>query len=663
MKKFKKEYTRREERDESASQNVQKIVWIYHQWKWDFGFVDLEDEKKWFYVFLRNRNTAIDWDQVEAVVKHFKWRDEAVIVKILKRAEHVFIWTYEISKNFWFVRVDSGLVQNDIFVAWVNSLRAKNGDKVIVKIIKWERKNPDGKITEILPNFKWNKWDLMKIIIESGLKFSFPQKVIDEVSKISPKINQYENERRKNFRDLFTVTIDWASAKDLDDAISIEKLENGNHKLYVHIADVTHYVKEWLALDREALNRSTSTYYPSGVIPMIPEKLSNWLCSLNPNEDKLTLTACMEIGKTGEIINTEVYESIIKSNYRLTYDEVFYLLWDTKALSSSELELQWDITKKKQDKILLDFLQTTNNLKQIIEKRKKMMWVLDFDFSEIKIDVDEEFKPIKISKYTRHFAHKIIEEFMIIANEAVWKKFSTTPFLYRIHRDPASEDIEKLQKMLHIFGVKTQIDDKISPKSLQKILEEIKIHTKWEIISKFVLRTLQKAIYSEVNEGHFGLALDYYSHFTSPIRRYPDLQIHRIIKEKINKKLNRERIKHYKNLLPEVAQITSEKEEKSEKIEYKINDYLKAKFVEDKIGQTFSWTISWIIANWIFVELENFVEWMIRIENLKWNFMYDIDFMEMRDSRTWKTYKLWDSIEIIIDKVNPMEGKIDFIPA
>lgn len=663
MKKFKKEYTRREERDESASQNVQKIVWIYHQWKWDFGFVDVSEWEKWFYVFPRNRNTAIDWDQVEAYVKKFKWRDEAVITKIVKRREHIFIWTYEISKNFWFVRVDSNLVQNDIFVAWVNSLRAKNWDKVIVKIIKWERKNPDGKITEILPNFKWNKWDLMKIIIESGLKFSFPQKVIDEVSKISPKINQAENERRKNFRDLFTVTIDWASAKDLDDAISIEKLSNWNHKLYVHIADVTHYVKEWLALDREALNRSTSTYYPSGVIPMIPEKLSNWLCSLNPNEDKLTLTACMEIGKTGEIINTDVYESIIKSNYRMTYDEVFYLLWDTKTLSSNDLELQWDITKKKQDKILLDFLQTTNNLKQIIEKRKKMMWVLDFDFSEIKIDVDEEFKPIKISKYTRHFAHKIIEEFMIIANEAVWKKFSTTPFLYRIHRDPASEDIEKLQKMLHIFGVKTQIDDKISPKSLQKILEEIKIHSKWEIISKFVLRTLQKAIYSEINEGHFGLALDYYSHFTSPIRRYPDLQIHRIIKEKINKKLNRERIKHYKNILPEVAQITSEKEEKSEKIEYKINDYLKAKFVEDKIGEKFSGNISGIIANWIFVELENFVEWMIRIENLKWNFTFDSDFMQMRDSRTWKTYKLWDSIEIIIDKVNPMEWKIDFIPA
>lgn len=661
MKKFEKEYTRREE---TISKNVQKVTWIYHQWKWDFGFVDLETEKKWFYVFPRNRNTAIDWDQVEAVVKNFKWRDEAVITRIIKRREHIFIWTYEISKNFWFVKVDSNLVQNDIFVAWVNSLKAKNWDKVIVKITNWERKNPDGKITEILPNFKWNKWDLIKIIIESGLKLSFPPKVTEEVAKISPKINQYENERRKNFRDLFTVTIDWASAKDLDDAISIEKLENWNHKLYVHIADVTHYVKEWLSIDREALNRSTSTYYPSGVIPMIPEKLSNWLCSLNPNEDKLTLTACIEIGKTGEIVNTEVFESIIKSNYRLTYDEVFYLLSSTALVNwDNKLELQWDITKKKQDKTLISFLETANTLKQIIEKRKKMMWVLDFDFSEIKIDVNEEFKPLKISKYTRHFAHKIIEEFMIIANEAVGKKFSTTPFLYRIHRDPASEDIEKLQKMLHIFGVKTKIDDKISPKSMQIILEEIKLHSKWEIISKFVLRTMQKAIYSEVNEGHFWLALDHYSHFTSPIRRYPDLQIHRIIKEKINKKLNRERIKHYRALLPNVAQITSEKEEKSEKIEYKINDYLKAKFVEDKVGEKFNWTISGIIANWIFVELENFVEWMIRIENLKWNFTYDIDFMEMRDLRTWKTFKLWDSIEIIIDRVSPMEWKIDFILA
>lgn len=661
MNNFKKEYTRREE---STPQNIQKITGIYHQWKWDFGFIDLETEKKGFYVFPRNRNTAIDWDEVEAIVKNFKWRDEAVVIRIIKRREHIFIWTYEISKNFWFVRVDSNLVQHDIFVAWVNSMRAKNGDKVIVKIMKWERKNPDGKITEILPDYKWNKLDLLKIVIESGLKLSFSPKVLEDLAKISPKINQYENERRKNLRDLFTVTIDGLSAKDLDDAISIEKLENGNHKLYVHIADVTHYVKEWSSLDVEALNRSTSTYYPSGVIPMIPEKLSNWLCSLNPNEDKLTLTACMEIWKTWEIINTEVYESIIKSNYRLTYDEVFYLLSSTALVNwDKKLELQWDITKKKQDKILMSFLEIAQNLKQIIEKRKKMMWVLDFDFSEIKIEVDDEFKPLKITKYTRNFAHKIIEEFMIIANEAVGKKFSTTPFLYRIHRDPASEDIEKLQKMLHIFDVKTQIDDKISPKSLQKILEEIKLHSKWEIISKFVLRTLQKAIYSEINEWHFWLALDHYSHFTSPIRRYPDLQIHRIIKEKINKKLDRERIKHYKNLLPEVAKITSEKEEKSEKIEYKINDYLKAKFVEDKVGEKFNWTISWIIANWIFVELENFVEWMIRIENLKWNFTYDIDFMEMRDARMGKTYKLWDSIEIIIDRVNPMEWKIDFILA
>ncbi|MDD5213675.1 MAG: ribonuclease R [Candidatus Gracilibacteria bacterium] len=660
MNNFKKEYTRREE---PASQNIQKITGIYHQGKGDFGFVDLETEKKGFYVFPRNRNTAIDGDQVEAEVKSFKGRDEAVVTKILKRAEHIFIGTYEISKNFGFVRVDSALVQHDIFVAGVNSMRAKNGDKVIVKIMKWERKNPDGKITEILPDFKGNKGDLIKIVIESGLKLSFSPKVLEDVAKIAPKINQYENERRKNFRNLFTTTIDGITAKDLDDAISIEKLENGNHKLYVHIADVTHYVKEGSSLDVEALNRSTSTYYPSEVIPMLPEKLSNGLCSLNPNEDKLTLTACMEIGKTGEIINTEVYESIIKSNYRLTYDEVFYLLGDTKTLSSNELELQADITKKKQDKELLEFLQTANNLKKIIEQRKKMMGVLDFDFSEIKIEVNEEFKPIKISKYTRHFAHKIIEEFMIIANEAIGKKFSTTPFLYRIHRDPASEDIEKLQKMLHIFGIKFQLDDKISPKSLQLVLDEIKLCPKPEIVSKFVLRTLQKAIYSEVNEGHFGLALDHYSHFTSPIRRYPDLQIHRIIKEKINKKLDRERIKHYRALLPSVAQITSEKEEKSEKIEYKINDYLKAKFVEDKIGQTFSGTISGIIANGIFVELENYVEGMIRIENLGGNFLYDIDFMEMRDERTGKTYRLGDSLDIKIDRVSPMEGKIDFILA
>ncbi|MDD4151996.1 MAG: ribonuclease R [Candidatus Gracilibacteria bacterium] len=638
---------------------MKKIIGIYHQGKGDFGFVDLETEKKGFYVFPRNKFTAIDGDQVEAIVKTFKGRDEAVITKVTKRAEHIFIGTYIESKNYGFVRVDSNMLENDIFVAGTNTLKAKDGDNVVVKITKWERKNPDGKITEILPDFKGNKADLYKIIIESGLKSSFGEKVIEEVNKIPLKTNEKEINRRKDFRKLFTTTIDGITARDLDDAISIEKLENGNHKLYVHIADVTHYVWENTPLDREALNRSTSTYYPSGVIPMLPEKLSNGLCSLNPNEDKLTLTACMEIGKTGEIINTEVYESVIKSNYRLTYDEVYYLLGN----AGDKLELQDDISKKQQDKILIDFLQTANNLKQIIEKRKKMMGVLDFNFSEIKIEVNDEFQPIKIEKYDRNFAHKIIEEFMIIANEAVGKKFSTTPFLYRIHRDPAGEDIEKLQKMLHIFGIKTMLPEKISPKSFQGVLEEIKIHAKGEIISKFVLRTLQKAIYSEVNEGHFGLALDYYSHFTSPIRRYPDLQIHRIIKEKINKKLDRERIKHYKNLLPEVARITSEKEEKSEKIEYKINDYLKAKFVEDKVGEKFEGTISGIIANGIFVELNNFVEGMVRFESMRGTWTYDNEAMETHEQKSGKTFKLGDSLEIIIDRVNPMEGKIDFILA
>lgn len=642
-------------KEETIPSNARKIVWVYKQVKPEFWFVDLIDEKKWFFVFPKNKLTAIDWDEVEAFVKSFRWRDEAVITRVIKRQEHSFIGTFQEQKGFWFVLVDSWVLKNDIFVAWTNSKKAITWDQVLVKITKWEKKNPEWKILEILPKLEWNKADLYKILVESWLKLWFPDKVLEEVEKIPLKAKDFEIKRRKDFRNLFTVTIDSISAKDLDDAISIEKLANWNHKLYVHIADVSHYVWENSPTDREALNRSTSTYYPSGVIPMIPEKLSNGLCSLNPNEDKLTLTACMEVGKTWEIITCEVYESVIKSNYRITYDEVYFLLWN----KWENLELQDDISQKQEDKNLLEFLHTANELKQIIEKRKKMMWVLDFDFAETKIVVDNKFNPIKIEKYERNFAHKIIEEFMILANEWVWKKFSPTPFLYRVHELPDFEDIEKLQNVLNIFWIKTQISGELSPKTVQKILDEVKLHERWEIISKFVLRTMQKAKYSPDNQGHFWLALDYYSHFTSPIRRYPDLQIHRIIKEKLNKKLTRERIKHYKILLPEVAQITSEKEEKSEKIEYKINDYLKAKFVEDKIWEKFSWNISWIISAWIFVELSNYVEWFVRFESMKWMWTYDSIMMEAIEQKSWKILKLWDKLDVIIDDVKALEWKVD----
>lgn len=652
---FNKPKSRIKNYSKDFSKVEEKIIWKYSQNKNnDFWFVDVEWIEKWYFVYPKNSWWALDWDEVEAVLKTFNGRKEAVITKVLKRADRILVWTIELKNKFAFVILDNPLFKKDIFLSYkkIEHTKVNNWDKVAIKITRWDWKSPEWRIIDVL----WDKnkpWvEVESLILESWLKLNFPQSVLEEANKLKFEINKW----RTDLTGAFTFTIDWDDARDLDDAISIEKDEK-NYKLIVSIADVSNYVTEETILDREALKRWNSTYLPDRVIPMLPEKLSNDLCSLNPNTKKLTLSCEIIIDKNGKILSKKVYESIISSNFRLTYNEVQNIL-DWKLNIWDELKFSWIITEELVEKVKISY-----ELKQIIEKRKRSIWVLDFDFPELKIILDKENNPIEIKKYERFESHKIIEQFMILANESVWELFSKIPFLYRIHPNPSEDDIEKLRQTLALFDIKLPYK-KITPLLISQTLEEIKKSPKERLLSKMVLRSLTKAIYSDENEWHFWLWLEYYSHFTSPIRRYPDLIIHRIIKEKISWNLTIKKIEYYKEILKNIWKKTSETEKLSEKLEYNVKDLFICKYYKDKIWIEEKGIISWIIPAWVFIELDNWVEWFLSLENILLSknikkAIYEEDFMRFA---FWKDdfLQIWDEVKIKLSWIDDERRRLLF---
>lgn len=636
----------------------EKIVWKYAKAKnYDFGFIDVEWLEKWYFVYPKNTLNALDWDEVEAYVKDFKWRKEAVVTKVISRADRIFVWKISLNKSFGFVILDTTAVKNDVYISEKNlksyKWKIKNWDKVAIKISKWNDKNPEWRIIDVLwdENSKWN--DVRSLILEAWIREKFPDFVIEEASKL--KFTQDED--RIDLTKILTFTIDWDDARDLDDAISIEKSDKW-YKLIVSIADVSNYVLEDSKLDKEALKRWNSTYLADRVIPMLPEKLSNDLCSLNANTKKLTLSCEILLDEKWFVKTSKVYNSVIKSSYRLTYKEVEKIF--LKELSIwDELSFWWLITPW-----LINSINYSYELKRKINQNKQKLWVLNFDFDETKVILDEENNPIDIIKYERLESHKVIEEFMILANESVWYLFSKIPFLYRIHDIPDDDDIEKLRKILASFDIVLPYKE-INPILISEVLSKIDNHPKKLMLSKIILRSLKKAIYSEDNRWHFWLSLDFYSHFTSPIRRYSDLQIHRIIKEYLLKnKLEKSRIEHYKEILPEVAKRVSDTELKSEKLEYAVRDLMIAKYYKDKIWLEFEWTISWMIPLWFFVLLENSAEWMVNLENFlkqqnykKYNFEDDILKLNFENNFS---IQVWDRVKIRIESVDIESRRINF---
>lgn len=637
------------------------IIWTYSQWNGNFWFVDTVintpewKQKKWYFVFPKNKQTALDWDIVEASIKVFRGKEEAEIVRIIERKKWLIVGTYKKAKdNFWFVLPKNKNIKNDIFVASTNAMWAHDWDVVWVEITKWSKKNPEWVIKEIISS-KWSldkrEEEILTLAVEWGARITFGDDVQEQLSNISEDVDKKEVARRKDFRDLFTFTIDWADAKDLDDAISLEKLDNWDYKLYVHIADVTNYVTENSALDKEALERGTSIYLADRVIPMLPEKLSNNLCSLNPYTDKLTMTCEMHIwGKTGHLIKSKLYESVINSNFRLTYKDVDEIekkhinVWD-------ELMFRGEATKE-----LLDTIQNANDLKEVIMTHRAKSGTLDFDFPETVVEFDDEGEPIWVKEYPKYNSNKLIEIFMVSANEAVAKEMSRFPFVYRIHEQPKENDILDLQEKLDLFGIKFRFDDATTFEFGQLLdkYKELNDAKRW-FLERMTLRTLTQASYSHINFGHFWLWLEFYSHFTSPIRRYPDLQIHRIIKEDLNKKLDPKRQNHYSSVLPKVTKQCSERERMSEKLEYKVRDYFLVKYYKNKVWEEFDWVITGLISKWFFVSLPDTAEWMVEMNSSN----FDEKMQTHRDNLGNK-YTLWDTVRVRLVEADEVLLRLNF---
>lgn len=641
--------------NKGKKENLETIIWIYSQAKdWQYWFVDVIDLPKGYFVHPKNKLTAMDWDTVEAFVKDFNWRQEAEIIRVLERKKWLIVWVYQQSKgNFWFVIPKNENIKNDIFVASTNAFWAHSGDIVWVEITKFTAKNPEWVIKEIISK-KWNldkrEEEILTIAVEMWAKITFPEEALNNLKNVSEKIEEKEFSKRKDLRKLFTFTIDWADAKDLDDAVSLEILENGDYLLYVSIADVSHYVAENSALDKEALERWTSIYLADRVIPMLPEKLSNNLCSLNPYTDKLALTCEIHIwAKTWHTVKSKVYESIINSDFRLTYEEVDKIV-KNEIKSWEELMFRWIASQK-----LIETINQADSLKNIILEHREKVWILNFDFPETYISFDDKWEPNWVKEYPKYDSNKLIEVFMVSANEAVAKQFSQIPFLYRIHEEPKNFDISDLEEKLRLFWVKFKFKD-VTTLEFAKLLEKFKNleETKKRFLEKMTLRTLTQAIYSNVNFWHFGLWLQFYSHFTSPIRRYPDLQIHRIIKEFLNGNFDEKRKSHYLDILPKVAKQSSERERLSEKLEYKVRDYFIVKYYKNKIWQEFDAVISVLISKWIFVALQDTAEWFVEIKN--WNFDEKNQTMKVKS----KKYTLWQDLRVRLVNADEKLLRLDF---
>lgn len=603
-------------------------------------------------------NGAMNNDKVIGRIespKTEKSRAEGEIIRIIKRENKEIVGTYESSKNFGFVIPDDKRIQQDIFIPKGSEKGASDKQKVVCKVVKWpegRRKSPEGKVSEILGYQDEKGVDILSIIKQHQLPLEFPKKVESEAQGFESEIPKEELNRRKDLRNLRIVTIDGADAKDLDDGVSLEKLQNGNYKLGVHIADVTHYVRDKSDLDEEAFERGTSVYLIDRVIPMLPEKLSNNLCSLNPHTDKLAVSVFMEIDKKGKVQKEEIYESVINSKERLIYRDV------SDILENEDQELM----KKYQE-----YLQTFDHMKELSEiLRKKRMerGAIDFDFPEARVILDEEGNPVDIEEQERRIANRIIEEFMLVCNETVAERYHwlEIPFLYRIHEEPDLEEIQEFNRFIYNFGYSIKgIQNEVHPKALQEVNEKVKGKKEEKMLNTLMLRSLQKAEYSPDNVGHFGLAAEYYSHFTSPIRRYPDLMIHRIIKWHLNGELSKNVKKRLEQNLPKIADQSSKREREAEAAERETVDLKKAEYMSHKIGEQFEGVITSLTSFGIFVELPNTIEGLIRLSSLTDDYYhYDRENQQIIGERTKKQFRIGESLTVEVEKVNVMEGEINF---
>ena len=595
----------------------------------------------------------MDTVQVAVTSENSGKRREGTITKIISRGTTRIVCTYEKSKTFGFAVPDNPKFGSDIFIPQERSKGAVSGHKVVVEITDYgkEGRKPEGKVVEIIGHINDPGTDIMSIVKAYDLPVEFSEKIMHQVENVSNEVSTADMAGRMDFRDWQTVTIDGEDAKDLDDAITLTK-EGDNYKLGVHIADVSNYVQEHSALDVEALSRGTSVYLVDRVIPMLPHKLSNGICSLNAGENRLTLSCVMTIDTKGNVIDHTIAESVIKVDRRMSYTSVKKILEDHDENEIREYEE------------LVPMFELMQELAAILRKKRMKRGSIDFDFPETKIVLDDKGKPVEIKPYERNVATKIIEDFMLIANETVAQDYfwQELPFVYRTHDNPDTEKIKKLSTFINNFGYSIHIgQDEVHPKELQKLLQKIDGTPEEALISRLTLRSMKQAKYTTMSTGHFGLATPYYCHFTSPIRRYPDLQIHRIIKDNLRGRMNAKKIEHYDKILPEVAKHSSEMERRADEAERETDKLKKVEYMSERIGEVFEGVISGVTEWGFYVELPNTVEGLVHVTTLVDDyFHYNESTYELVGEVTNIRYKLGQRVHVMVTGTDKILRTIDF---
>jgi len=622
-----------------------------------FGFVEIEGQHEDIFIPESDTGTAMHQDKVRIIIRDDKKegkRQEGVVVKVLERGMPEIVGTYQLNRDFGFVISDNPKFSKDIFIPRKEAAGIKNGDKVIAVITDYGsgNKNPEGKIKENLGNIRTPGTDILAIVKSFGIPSEFPEKVMKQAQRVPDHVLDADRDGRLDLRHLQTVTIDGEDAKDLDDAISLTK-EGDIYHLGVHIADVSNYVQYNSALDREALKRGTSVYLADRVVPMLPERLSNGICSLNQGEDRLALSCLMDINEKGKVVSHQIAETVINVDERMCYTDVKNILEDT------------DEEAKKRYDALIPMFFMMKELSGILRNSRHHRGSIDFDFPESKIILNAAGKAIDVKPYEANVATKIIEDFMLMANETVAQEYCTEeiPFVYRTHDNPDPEKVESLLTLLHNQGVKIQkAKEEITPKEIQQIIESIEGLPNEAMISRLVLRSMKQAKYTTECSGHFGLAAKYYCHFTSPIRRYPDLQIHRIIKDNLRGRLMREgRTEHYAEILDEVARQSSVCERRADEAERESDKLKKAEYMSYHLGEEFEGIISGVTGWGLYVELPNTVEGLVHVNTLRDDYyVFDQESYELRGEMTKKVYKLGDKVRVRVADADKMLKTVDF---
>jgi ribonuclease R len=620
-----------------------------------FGFVTIEGMDEDIFIPAEQVNGAMHMDTVQLVISPTTGgkRREGTITKILSHGMNEVVGTYEDNKTFGFVVPDNPKIAKDIFIPKERSMGAVTGHKVIVAITDYGKdgKKPEGKVTEIIGHINDPGVDIMSLVKAYNIPVEFSQKIMRQVENVSNEVSEADMAGRLDLRDWQMVTIDGEDAKDLDDAVSLTK-EGELYRLGVHIADVSNYVQEHSALDVEAEDRGTSVYLVDRVIPMLPHKLSNGICSLNAGENRLALSCIMMIDEKGKVVDHKIAETVIKVDRRMSYTSVKKILADQDKAERTEY------------KELVPMFEMMEHVAAILRKKRMKRGSIDFDFPETKIILDKNGRPVDIKPYERNVATRMIEDFMLIANETVAQDYfwQEVPFVYRTHENPDEEKIKKLSTFINNFGYTLHIgSDEVHPKELQKLLSKIEGTEEEPLISRLTLRSMKQAKYTTECTGHFGLATNYYCHFTSPIRRYPDLQIHRIIKDCLRGRMNAKKAEHYEKILPEVAKHASEMERRADEAERETDKLKKVQYMKERLGQEFTGVISGVTSWGFYVELPNTIEGLVHVTALEGDyFQFSEETYELIGEHTNIHYKLGQTVTVIAVDVDEVMRTIDF---